>query len=83
MLNLALPYAETLDTTDPAKFTQEMRKRFGRDVKVERVIAAEGENAVTDYLGFNGSKGSCRQTVEVEFICRMAWPRAVAARRSI
>lgn len=56
VLNLALPYAETLDTTDPAKFTQEMRKRFGRDVKVERVIAAEGENAVTDYLGFNGSK---------------------------
>ena len=29
-----------------------MRDRFGRDVKVERVIAAKGENAITDYLGF-------------------------------
>ena len=56
VLNLATAYADSLSTADPAKFTQDMRKRFGRDIKIERVIAAEGENAITDYLGFNGSK---------------------------
>lgn len=33
-----------------------LKKRFGRDVKVERVLAAKGENAITDYLGFGGEK---------------------------
>lgn len=33
-----------------------LKKKFGRDVKVERVLAAKGENAITDYLGFNGPK---------------------------
>ena len=56
LLNLAVAYADSIDTPDPAKFSQEMRKRFGRDIRVERVIAAEGENAITDYLAFNGSK---------------------------
>ena len=33
-----------------------LRKQFGKDVKVEKVIAAQGENPITDYLGFNGPK---------------------------
>ena len=33
-----------------------LRKEFGKDVKVEKVIAAQGENPITDYLGFNGPK---------------------------
>lgn len=33
-----------------------MRQLCGRDVRVERVIAAKGENAIVDYLGFNGEK---------------------------
>lgn len=33
-----------------------LRQKFGKDVKVERVIAAQGENAITDYLGFGGDK---------------------------
>ncbi len=33
-----------------------LRKRFGKGVKVERVLAARGENAITDYLGFDGEK---------------------------
>lgn len=56
VLTLAKDYADTLSTDDPATFTQEMRKRFGKDIKVERVIAAKGENAITDYLAFDGSK---------------------------
>jgi len=57
LLNEAVKYASTL-TADmvPTDFTDSMRKRFGRDVKIERVIAAEGENAITDYLGFGGAK---------------------------
>lgn len=33
-----------------------LRKQFGKAVKVERVLAAKGENAITDYLGFGGEK---------------------------
>lgn len=33
-----------------------LRKEFGKQVKVERVLAAQGENVITDYLGFNGPK---------------------------
>jgi len=35
-----------------------LRQLCGRDVRVERVIAAKGENAIVDYLGFNGEKPS-------------------------
>ena len=55
-LNVALAYADSLAVRDPAKFVEDMRHRFGRDVKVERVIAAKGENAITDYLAFGGEK---------------------------
>ncbi|MDE6528768.1 MAG: hypothetical protein K2L78_06970, partial [Muribaculaceae bacterium] len=33
-----------------------LRKQFGKDVKIEKVIAAQGENEITDYLGFGGTK---------------------------
>ncbi len=38
------------------QLTAEMRKKFGKEIKIERVIAAQGENAITDYLGFGGEK---------------------------
>ncbi len=58
VLNEAVKYAEQTFGADydPAKVAGIMRERFGRDIKVERVIAAQGENAITDYLGFNGPK---------------------------
>ncbi|MCH5221919.1 MAG: peptidylprolyl isomerase [Muribaculaceae bacterium] len=56
LLNVAIQYADSLSTDNQAAFTQDMRKRFGRDIKVERVIAAKGENAITDYLAFGGPK---------------------------
>lgn len=34
----------------------ELRKEFGKDVKIEKVIAAKGENNITDYLGFGAEK---------------------------
>lgn len=54
ILNAALAYATDSIAADaaPADLTAMMRTRFGRDIKVERVIAAKGENAITDYLGF-------------------------------
>lgn len=33
-----------------------LRKQFGKNIKVEKVIAAKGENNITDYLGFGGKK---------------------------
>ncbi len=56
LVDEAIEFAETISSDDPAAFTQNMRTRFGRDVKVERVIAAKGENAITDYLGFGEPK---------------------------
>ena len=57
LLNEAIDYAATIPTTlAPTDFVQIMRTRFGRNVKVERVIAAKGENAITDFLAFGGEK---------------------------
>lgn len=33
-----------------------LRQQFGRNIKVERVIAAKGENAIIDYIAFAGEK---------------------------
>lgn len=33
-----------------------LRKKFGKEVKIERVLAAKGENPITDYLGFGAEK---------------------------
>ena len=56
VLNAAIAYADSLSTADPAEFTRDVRKRFGRDVKVERIVAAKGENKISDYLGFGAPK---------------------------
>ncbi len=40
----------------PDSLSTELRKEFGKSVKIEKVIAAKGENAITDYLGFGGIK---------------------------
>lgn len=49
-------YTKTLGEVNPRTFAKEMREKFGRDVRVERVIAKKGENAITDYLAFGGEK---------------------------
>lgn len=56
LLQEALAYAPTLDSSNSQAFSAAMREHFGRDIKVERVIAAQGENPITDYLAFNGDK---------------------------
>lgn len=33
-----------------------LRKKFGKDVKVEKVLAAKGENAIVDHIAFCGPK---------------------------
>lgn len=40
----------------PADFVKFMRDKFGREIRIERVIAAKGENAYIDYLAFGGPK---------------------------
>lgn len=63
ILDKAVAYADSLSTANPTEFTQAMRTKFGKEVKIERVIAAKGENAITDYLAFGGDKPSAdRQT---------------------
>ncbi len=53
-------FTDSLDNAG-SDFTREelvkmIDKRFGRDAKVERVLAAKGDNAITDYLAFDGPK---------------------------
>lgn len=62
VLNLAVAYADSLSTAVPADFVQGMRSRFGRDVRVDRVIAAKGENPITDYLAFGAEKPSSEKS---------------------
>lgn len=56
LLQQAVAHAATLDRSDPAAFTAAMQKTFGRRIKVERVLAAKGENPVTDFLGFGAPR---------------------------
>lgn len=58
VLALAKAYTDSIGTKAIAadQLSAQMRQRFGRDIKVERVLAAKGENAITDYLAFDGPK---------------------------
>lgn len=51
-------YLNKLDpaTVDKATLGKELRDKFGKNVRAERVIAKKGENAITDYLAFGGAK---------------------------
>lgn len=46
--------AENVISTDTIVKT--MRKQFGKDVRVEKVIAAKGDNPIVDYIAFGGEK---------------------------
>ena len=57
ILAQAKKYTDTLTApVDQEAFVADMNKRFGRDIKVERVIAAQGDNPITDHLGFGADK---------------------------
>lgn len=57
VLAAAVEYAKTApQNMEPSDFVKYMREKFGRDIKIERVIAAKGENAIVDYLAFGGPK---------------------------
>ena len=48
-------------TLDPAETTTRnigeiLKKKFGRDVRSDRVIAKKGENAITDFIAFGGER---------------------------
>ena len=40
----------------PDSLAHMLRKQFGRNIKVERVMAAKGESPAVDYLAFSGKK---------------------------
>lgn len=57
VLDAAAEYAKSApQDMEPSDFVKYMREKFGREIKVERVIAAKGENAIVDYLVFGGAK---------------------------
>lgn len=56
LLNDVNNYLKENPVADADSLSVVLRKKFGKDVKVERVLAAKGENAITDYLGFGAEK---------------------------
>lgn len=55
IMQLAKAYLESTNIPNDSLAT-ELRKKFGNEVKIEKVIAAQGENNITDYLGFGAEK---------------------------
>lgn len=54
-MNKIRDYTKTLDPAMPQEeFTELMKKEFGKQVKVERVVVAKGDNQIIDYLAFGG-----------------------------
>lgn len=57
LLTEAMNYASTLSPDiKKEQLVELMREKFGRDIKVEKVIAAKGDNKITDFLAFGGAK---------------------------
>ena len=56
ILNEAVAYADSVAIEDPEDFVAQMRRHFAKYIKIERVIAAKGENPITDYLAFGAEK---------------------------
>ncbi len=52
----ALAYADSIPSDNSAEFVAAMREHFKRAIKIERVVAAKGENPITDYLGFGAER---------------------------
>ncbi len=54
VMNLAREHASAFESAavDQDEFTKSMKQKFGNNVKIEKVIAAKGENPYTDNLGF-------------------------------
>lgn len=72
VLNVIKDFVNAYDTKDfdNTKFTDAVRAKFGREAKVERVIAAKGDNAITDYLAFDGPKPESNNKWKVYFAFR-------------
>ncbi len=56
-MNKIRDYANTLDSSlSQEEFTEAMKKEFGKQVKVERVVVAKGDNEIIDYLAFGAQR---------------------------
>jgi len=55
VMNAARTFLNTNNVPDDS-LSISLRREFGKDIKVEKVIAVQGENDITDYLGFGGMK---------------------------
>lgn len=53
LADAALSYLNASDI-DASELVSSLRKKFGTDVKIEKVIAGRGDNAVVDHLAFAG-----------------------------
>ncbi len=55
IMQLAKDFLNSSNIPDDS-LSVDLRKKFGKEIKIEKVIAAQGENNITDYLGFGAEK---------------------------
>lgn len=55
ILQAALHFFPMMSNIEPTAVAEQMRAKFGNKIRVERVIASKGENAIIDNIAFDGS----------------------------
>ncbi len=56
-MNEISAYAKTLGTAmTQEQFNEAMKQKFGKEVKVERVVVGKGDNEIIDFLAFGGPR---------------------------
>lgn len=54
VLREALHFFPLMSNLEPTAVAEQMRAKFGNKIRVERVIASKGENAIIDNIAFDG-----------------------------
>lgn len=78
VLTLAKEYCDSIDSAkafNPTTIAADLRARFGRDIKIEKVLAAKGDNPISDYLVFNGPVPAKDRKIRMPYY--FAWQGAI------
>ena len=54
ILNEAMAFYKTLESEPEDTITTALNKKFGRNIKMVRMVSKKGENEMVDFLAFNG-----------------------------
>lgn len=65
----AMAYTSSAEAQNltPAQISANLKKKFARNIKIDQVIAAKGENAVTDYIAFDGPEPNLSPNAKLRY----------------